>query len=93
MSNTDIMAEMYWEVDDSLAAYANEAEKSLSALYHRVCASYGEEIAFFVAEKWIELFEKRLSGCKNELPEMSEITACSVSAFLVWSNGGILHSA
>jgi len=82
MSNVDVIAETHCLVDDPLASFAHEAERSLSALYRSVCASYGEKIAFFVAERWLALFEKRLAVC-NELPEIGEIAAFAIAAFLV----------
>ena len=82
MSTIGAVAETYQQIPDSVAAFADEAERALAALYQSVCETYGQKTAFSVAEEWLEIFELRIENCKNAIPAIREITVSSIAASL-----------
>ena len=64
-----------------LASFAQDAERSLAALYYCVRETYGERAAYGAAEEWLQVFEERLEGASG-LPELTRITAAAIALFV-----------
>jgi hypothetical protein len=82
METGSLITSLDVEISDSLALFAREAERMLSATFHSVRDSYGEGAAFCVADKWLEIFEACLASCEGKLPNLRDITVHSIAYFL-----------
>ena len=83
METGSLVTNLDVEISDSLALFAPEAERALSALFHSVRDSYGERAAFCVADGRLEILEACLASCRCELPKVRNITVQSITRFLV----------
>ena len=63
---------------EHLAHFEREAERSLSAFYSYVRQHQGERAAYSIAERWLEVFEKRLVE-SDSLPNIPEVTATAMA--------------
>jgi hypothetical protein len=57
------------ETSDTLAFFAREAERALSALSHSGRDSHGEKAAFRVADGWLEILGASLASRGRQLPK------------------------
>jgi hypothetical protein len=65
---------------ESLARFAREAERSLSAFYSYVRQQQGERAAYSHAEGWLEILEKQLGECAT-FPNLVEVTGTAIAGF------------
>jgi hypothetical protein len=75
-----LLAGFQGECRDCLAAFTQDAECSLAALYFGVREIFGERAALSAASDWLRTLEERLDS-PRDLPELASITVEAIAVF------------